>query len=63
MHNTKQPFPVTHNINSTLLYCTHITMATQTKVDTDTVLASLTFEEKVSGVVAELWDVGPTTSQ
>lgn len=38
-------------------------MATQTKVDTDTVLASLTFEEKVSGVVAELWDVGPTTSQ
>lgn len=62
MHNTKQPFLVTHNINPTLLYCTYITMATQTKVDTDTVLTSLTFDEKVSGVVAELRDVGSTIS-
>lgn len=37
-------------------------MATQTKVDTDTVLTSLTFDEKVSGVVAELRDVGSTIS-
>lgn len=29
-------------------------MTTHTKVGTDTVLSSLTFEEKVSGVVAEL---------